>query len=71
VITHRARIVGPIAYTSSNGNAESIPLGPCLVERLDERSVAVIWGAQGQSSTAVSVQDLVEARDNGRFLLLD
>ncbi len=66
-----ARVVGPVEYQNANGQALSVPLGPCLIERLDEESVAVIWGDDAQSSAAVPVQEIMDARESGRLVLLD
>ena len=65
------RIAGPVSYTTSGGKRASIPLGPCLIEPIDERQVDIIWGASGQHSTSLSVQDLEAATATGNVVLLD
>ena len=50
-ITHSARITRPVSYATSGGRKSNIPVGPCLIEQIDDRLVNIIWGARGQSST--------------------
>ena len=69
VITHMARITGPVAYRAASGKQLTIPLGPCLVEQSDPGQVDVIWGAQGQNSAALPLLDL-ESAENLRHLVM-
>jgi hypothetical protein len=69
--TRSARITGPVPYLGTDGNEGHVPLGPCLVERVDNRSIEVIWGSIGQSSVAFSPAALKSARDQGNLVLLD
>jgi len=69
--TKSARITGPVSYTAANGHAHNIPLGPCLVERLDDRLIDIIWGTQGQRSAALPLEEVESARQQGNLLLLD
>ncbi len=69
--THRARITGPVPYLASSGREQNIPLGPCLVENIDGRSIDIIWGECGQSSVALPVDAIEAARDHGHLVLLD
>ena len=69
--TQSARITGPVSYKMENGEAHDIPLGPCLIERLDDRLVDIIWGSQGQSSAALPLDEVESAREHGNLLLLD
>jgi hypothetical protein len=69
--THRARIMGPVSYLSGSGRKQNIPIGPCLVERLGGRSIDIIWGARGQSSVALPVEEIEAAQDHGHLVLLD
>jgi hypothetical protein len=69
--TKSARITGPVPYTAANGHAHNIPLGPCLVERLDDRLIDIIWGTQGQRSAALPLEEVESARQQGNLLLLD
>ena len=72
ITTHRARIIGPIAYQTASGRKQSIPIGPCLIESRGDRSIEIIWGASGQSSVALTLEEIKAAGDIGnRVLLLD
>lgn len=65
-----ARIVGPVAYLQDVGKQANIPLGPCLVEPIDEQRVDVIWGTRGQRSAVLSIHDLEAATSSGHLVLL-
>ena len=65
-----ARIVGPVAYVQDGGKQANIPLGPCLVEPIDEQRVDVIWGTRGQRSAVLSIHDLEAATSSGHLVLL-
>jgi hypothetical protein len=69
--THRARITGPVSYRAGTGRKQNIPIGPCLLEGTGGRSIDIIWGARGQSSVALPVEEVKAARDNGHLVLLD
>jgi hypothetical protein len=69
--THMARITGPVAYLASGGKQLNIPLGPCLVEQGDGEQVDIIWGARGQNSAALPLQELESAESSGHLVLLD
>lgn len=69
--THRGRITGLVSYRSDTGREQSIPIGPCLFESIDGRSVDIVWGARGQSSVALPIEEIQAARDQGHLLLLD
>ena len=64
------RIVGPVPYVQQSGKQANIPLGPCLVEPLDDQRVDVIWGSRGQLSAVLSIDDLKAATSNGHLVLL-
>jgi len=70
ITTHRARIVGPDSYRAGTGRKQQIPIGPCLVESLGGRSIDIIWGARGQSSVALPVEEIEAAQDHGHLVLL-
>jgi hypothetical protein len=68
---HRARIVGPVSYWAGAGRKQNIPVGPCLIERVGGQSIDVIWGARGQRSVSLSVEEIEAAREGGNLVLLD
>ncbi len=68
---HSARITGPISYAKGGGETGIIPIGPCLIEQVDDQSCDIVWGARGQSSTALRVEDVKAAADVGNLVLLD
>jgi hypothetical protein len=69
-IMHSARIIEPIPFTKDNGKAGTIPIGPCLIEQVDDHSFDVVWGARGQSSAALRVEEIKAATDVGHLVLL-
>jgi hypothetical protein len=71
ITTHRARITGPVPYLSGSGRKQNIPIGPCLVESLGGTSFDIIWGARGQSSVALPVEEVEAAQDDGHLVLID
>ncbi len=66
-----ARITGPLRYKAEDGLSHDIPLGPCLLEQLDDSLIDVVWGADGQRSAVLPVEDVKSARAQGNLLLLD
>jgi len=71
ITTHSARITGPLTYAKPGGTTSQIPLGPCLVEQISGSLVDIIWGAHGQSSAALPVEDVEAAARQGHLVLLD
>ena len=69
--THSARITGPVVYLGKSGRQLNIPLGPCLVEQGDGPLVDIVWGAQGQNSAALPIEEMTSAEDSGHLVLLD
>ena len=69
--TRSARITGPVAYTTDDGKTANIPIGPCLIEQIDDRLVDIIWGANGQRSAALPLEDVEAATGHGNLVLLD
>ena len=69
--TRRARITGPVSFETASGERQHIPLGPCLVDSNDGRSVDIVWGLHGQRSAALSLAALRDARAAGNLVLLD
>jgi hypothetical protein len=71
VTTHPARIVGPVVYRGGTGRRQKIPLGPCLVETVDGQSIEVVWGARGERSASLPLEEVAAARHLGHLVLLD
>jgi hypothetical protein len=69
--THLARITGPVPYLAGSGRQQNIPLGPCLLETTNGRSVDITWGARGQSSVALTIEQILAAKEHGCLVLLD
>ena len=69
--TQSARITGPICYKAANGRPHNIPLGPCLIEQLDDRLIDIIWGADGQRSAELPLAEIESAREQGNLVMLD
>lgn len=69
--THTARITGPVAYRAANGRRLEIPLGPCMVERMDSALTDIVWGTAGRRSAALPSESVQAARDQGHLVLLD
>jgi hypothetical protein len=69
--THSGRITGPVHYAGEGGDDAVIPLGPCLVEQVDGRSVDIFWGESGDERAALSLEALAAAEDNGHLVVLD
>jgi len=71
ITTQHARITGPVSYLAGSGQMQRIPIGPCLVECVQGRSIDIIWGDRGQSSAALPIEQIEAAQDSGHLLLLD
>ncbi len=71
VITHNARVTGPIPYEAGDGRTISIPPGPCVVEQLEGQLVELIWGADGTESAVLTSQAMEAAMMRGNLLWLD
>jgi hypothetical protein len=73
ITTHRARVTGPLPYQAGTGRERHVPVGPCLVmiERAERPSIDIIWGERGQSSVALTVEEMVFAQDRGQLVMLD
>jgi hypothetical protein len=69
--THSGRITGPVHYSGEGGDDAVIPLGPCLVEQIDGRSVDIFWGKSADERAALSFEALEAAEDNGHLVVLD
>ena len=69
--THSARVTGPVHYRGADGKEAVIPLGPCLVEQLDGRSVDIFWGESGDRTAALTFAALEAAEDYGYLIILD
>jgi hypothetical protein len=64
-----ARVAGPIRYASGNPRQE-LPRGPCLMERIDDRHVDIIWGESGEYSAEVLVSEIERAAVRGDLVLI-
>jgi hypothetical protein len=42
-----------------------------MVESMGGRSIEIVWGARGQSSVALPVEEIEAAREHGHLVLLD
>ena len=71
ITTHSARVTRSLPFATPDGEKGSIPPGPCLIEQIDARLVDIIWGARGQSSALLPVEDVQEAARSGQLELLD
>ena len=71
ITAHLARIVGPVSYLAGSGRKQTIPIGPCLVEKVDGQAIDIVWGARGQRSAARSIEEVEAAQDHGHLILLD
>ena len=71
ITMHTARITGPVTYLAANGRKVNIPLGPCMVERMDGPLTDIVWGSRGQSSAALPSEAVQAAQDQGHLVLLD
>jgi hypothetical protein len=69
--THQARITVPIRYKAVSGRQRHIPVGPCLIERLGDGSIEIIWGPNGQHAAMLPGDEFLAARDAGALVLLD
>lgn len=69
--THSGRITGPVHYLRAGGGDALIPLGPCMVEQLDGRSVDIFWGESSEKTAALTFEALEAAEDHGHLVVLD
>lgn len=70
-VTHTARVTGPVRYVNPEGKTDTLPLGPCLVEQVDEQLADIVWGYTGEESAVVPLNVLETAEMNGDLVLLD
>jgi hypothetical protein len=66
-----ARIAGPVTFEAADGTKRDVPHGPCLIERLDQQRVDVIWGTCGEYSAVLPLEALVSAERRGSLVLLN
>jgi hypothetical protein len=71
ISTHTARITGPVSYLAANGRRVNIPLGPCVVEHVEGALIDIVWGTRGQSSAALSTDEVKDAQEQGHLVFLD
>ena len=69
--THSARITSPLSYRAETGRMHNIPVGPCLIERLNVTAITIIWGERGQRSVALTLEEVTTAHEQGFLVLLD
>jgi hypothetical protein len=69
--SYSARITGPVPYMAPDGSVSHIPFGACLVEQVDGKSVDIVWGASGQLSAALPMDEVEAAEGHGYLTLLD
>ena len=69
--THSGRITGPVHYLGASGDEAVIPLGPCLVEQMDGRSVDIFWDESGDKTAALSCEALEDAEERGHLVVID
>ena len=67
---HNARIMGPIPFITATGQPLVLPIGPCLIERLDAQQFDICWGSAGEMSAVLQLSE-VKAADSGFLVLLD
>jgi hypothetical protein len=65
--THRARITSPISYRAGSRRKQHIPIGPCLVESMGRQRLDIVWGARGQRSVALPIEEIEVALDHGHL----
>lgn len=68
---HSARVTVPISYAKDGGKSGTIPIGPCLIEQVDDRLFDIIWEARGQSCAVLQAEDVKAAQDIGDLIFLD
>ena len=71
VVSHNARVTGPVSYLSANGEAVRIPTGPCVIEQLEGQLVDIVWGAEGTESARLTHQEMEAAVLRGDLVWLD
>lgn len=71
ITTQTGRITGPVTYLAASGRRIHIPLGPCVIERMDGPLTDIVWGTRGQSSAALPSEAVQAAQDQGHLVLLD
>ncbi|CAM5798119.1 hypothetical protein [Rhizobacter fulvus] len=69
--THSARVTGPLRVVAHDGQALTIPVGPCLIEELDGDMVDLVWGRAGEKSVVVPTVEVESAERDGTLVRLD
>lgn len=70
ITIHCARITGHLSYMTESGMQRCIPIGPCLVELVDGRSIDIIWGAHAQSRAALATEEVAAAQLCGSLIVV-
>jgi len=68
---HAARAIAPIVFTARDGHVRTVPVGPCLIEEVEDDRVLVVWGKAGDKSALMPATEAERARRDGILLLLD
>jgi hypothetical protein len=71
IATRTAKVTTPIEYAKPNGKTGYIPIGPCLIELVNDDCIDVVWGARGQISTTLPNEQVVSAAKRGDLVFLD
>ena len=67
--THSARITGCSLF-ERGGRESVVPLGSCLADRLDGRSVDIFWGNSGDETADLSFEAIQVAEDCGNLVVI-
>ncbi|MES2992498.1 MAG: hypothetical protein V4844_13845 [Pseudomonadota bacterium] len=69
--THSARVTGSLTLLAQDGQRQTIPAGPCLIEELEDDLVDLVWGRAGEKSLVVPTTEVESAERDGKLVLLD
>ncbi len=69
--THSARVTGPLTIVARDGQPQTIPAGPCLIEELEGDLVDLVWGRAGEKSVVVPTAEVESAERDGKLVMLD
>lgn len=66
-----ARVDGLVSVEAGGGTTLEVPVGPCLIERLDQQRVEIIWGPSGEHSAVLPLDALLSAERRGALVMLN